>query len=491
VLIAAEARASYPAAQAAFARRDYVTSAPGFFFAYQNPRDGAERVKAEWGLAQSLHNLGFYYSASKYYSQIVLRGPRDGNTFFRPALEELGKINATISLGQGHIVQLFKNDVDPSLIPDAARGFYFYYRGIEHFNKKQESEARENFRRVPATSSYYLRAVFHQAVIAARSGRTSEAIGLFERVLASAGEDDRGDFLREQANLNIARVHYEEKRYREALGFYRLVPRESDNWLQTQFEGAWTFFMLQKHNETLGSILTLHSPFFENRFFPESYILSAITWLRLCRYDEVAGALGQFKQRYQPVFTDLKAMLSNYRENPKAFFALVYGYRTGSSDRYRRAWAVLDSLSRTDIYKEAADTIRFSDRELARIMDYRGKWGSTGLSDDLAGFLRKKKEVAESDAGRRLFDGASNSFAYLRELSEQSKMIGLEMRFGKIDALRTQINVGTAEKRVVFIGGMQELQVGQDIEYWPFQGEFWEDELGQYQYNVDSVCGKK
>ena len=40
-----------------------------------------------------------------------------------------------------------------------------------------------------------------------------------------------------------------------------------------------------------------------------------------------------------------------------------------------------------------------------------------------------------------------------------------------------------------FIGGLQELKVGQDLEYWPFQGEYWEDELGGYVYNVNSKCG--
>jgi hypothetical protein len=38
---------------------------------------------------------------------------------------------------------------------------------------------------------------------------------------------------------------------------------------------------------------------------------------------------------------------------------------------------------------------------------------------------------------------------------------------------------------------MQELNVTQDLEYWPFEGEYWEDELGGYVYNLDSKCNKK
>jgi hypothetical protein len=30
--------------------------------------------------------------------------------------------------------------------------------------------------------------------------------------------------------------------------------------------------------------------------------------------------------------------------------------------------------------------------------------------------------------------------------------------------------------------------LNQTLEYWPFEGEYWEDELGFYVYNLDSLC---
>ena len=64
------------------------------------------------------------------------------------------------------------------------------------------------------------------------------------------------------------------------------------------------------------------------------------------------------------------------------------------------------------------------------------------------------------------------------------------MNMGKISKLRGKLNIKSGEEnKVNFIGGLQELKVGQDLEYWPFQGEYWEDELGGYVYNVNSLCG--
>ncbi len=490
-MVSTPAYANYQAAQAALGRRDFATAASGFFQAFAYPKDRAEKAKAEWGLAQSLYSLGLYYSASKYYSVIVRRGNVPDNPFFRGALEKLGTINSTISLGQSHVVQLFKGKLDPAAVPGPARGFYFYYLGVEAFQAAQYEKAASFFRRVPAGSSYHIRATFHEGVIANLQGRHSQAISSFQRVINAAGRGDRGDELREAATINIARVHYETRRFRQAIAYYSQIPRGADNnWLDAVWEASWAFFLMQNHNSTLGNIHTIHSPFFENRFFPESFILQSITFLRLCKFDEVNKSLRTFRARYTPVLNDLNAMINQYNNNPKEFFRLVYSYRVGNLSRYKNAWEILDKLSRADSYKEAGDTVRFADRELARLGDYGGRWKQSGLLKELSDFLNGKKTWAITDAGRRLHKSARDYQAYLRDLSEQTRLIQAEQMLSVVDSLRSQLNISTADKRATFIGGMQELNVGDQLEYWPFEGEYWEDELGGYVYNIGSECKK-
>ena len=76
----------------------------------------------------------------------------------------------------------------------------------------------------------------------------------------------------------------------------------------------------------------------------------------------------------------------------------------------------------------------------------------------------------------------------MKELSRQTEFINAEMLLNRVDALRASLRVSTAEKRINFIGGFQTLSLSQELEYWPFQGEYWEDELGYYVYNLDSSC---
>jgi tetratricopeptide (TPR) repeat protein len=480
--------ANYDQAQRALSARSYMDAAALFYQAYAFPRTASERLKAEWGLAESLYRSGYLYSASRYYSVIVRRGAIASNPFFRGAMEQLGRINSTISLGQSHIVQLFKTRINPSVIPGEARGFYFYYLGVEAYSRNRFEEARKHFDRVPQSSPYYAGAIFHLGVVNNLSGRHSAAIAMFERVLSSNTITTE---MREMALLNIARVHYETTQYQRSIQFYRQIPRNSSNWLDSLWEASWAFFLMQNHNSALGNIHTIHSPFFNDRFYPETYILQAITFLRLCRYDEVRKSLILFRDRYKGTFDELKQLMSRYDRNPKGFFRLVYDYRVGQQRSFPNSTAIFDSLSRTDNYKEAQDTIRFSDSELARLSSVGGNWRTTGLHAEITKFLNSKKDVAQADAGVRLYRKAASFYAYLKELSDQTGLIQAEMLEGKLENLRSRINISTKSNRVEFIGGMQELSLAQRYEFWPFEGEYWEDELGYYVYNLESICRRQ
>jgi tetratricopeptide (TPR) repeat protein len=384
-------------------------------------------------------------------------------------------------------VQLFKTEIRLSDVPGPARGFYFYYKGVEAFGDRSLETAEKYFSMVPAGSPYQLGAQFHEGVISNLKGRHSRAIALFEKVLAGTRERSDMKELQEMSLMNIARVNYEIKRFPEAISYYGQIPRDSENWLDAIWEASWAFFFMEKFNNSLGNIHTIHSPFFENRFYPEAYILQSITFLRMCRYDQVKESMRRFKDRYQPVFGDVKGMLNRFKGDPKGFFKYVYDYRKGDLNSYRRAEEIVKKLSQVDSFKEAMDTIRFTDRELNALRNYR-EWQSSGLLESLNQFLESKKSAAVLDAGQRMYKEGTTYYTELLELSNQTKLIVAEMQLGKLASLRALIKVTGEDKKTQFIGGMQKLNINQTLEYWPFEGEYWEDELGFYVYNMASRC---
>ena len=88
---------------------------------------------------------------------------------------------------------------------------------------------------------------------------------------------------------------------------------------------------------------------------------------------------------------------------------------------------------------------------------------------------------------------ALEDYRLLVDLSSQTKLIKAEVSLKRLQRLRNIIKAGKANNKVEFIGGLQQLNINQTLEYWPFEGEYWEDELGFYVYNLESSCssGKK
>jgi tetratricopeptide (TPR) repeat protein len=473
---------------------DFVNAAR-MFYQVQVGSTGDIKAKSEFGLADSLKRLGLEYSSAFFYSKIVAQGPK--GDFFQLSLQALSQINSKTPLGRASISGLFSTKIDPLQVPEKARGFYFFYRGVEIFEsgKNQASDssntvvrARSEFERVPGDSPYYAQAQYYLGVIAAVSKDSDAALAHFSRVQKAASTS----VMKQLAIMNLARTFYEKKEFKKSFNYYSQIERDSDLWLQSVFEGAWAFFMIQKHNNSLGNVHTIHSPFFANRFFPESYILNAITYLRLCRYNALKQQLQKFQERYKPTFVDLKGMLSKYNNQPAAFFSVIGRYNsTNQLKEYTAATEVIDSMSRSDAFREAKSVVDGLDSELQQLRKYTAKLEMSGLADVLRTSFDQRKSETTSRAGEDLFSQAVQQYRYLRDLSDQTRLINLEMLSGKTDELRSKFNAEAIVNDGTQWGeGMKPLNLKQQLEYWPFEGEYWEDELGGYVYNIDSMCGQ-
>ena len=92
----------------------------------------------------------------------------------------------------------------------------------------------------------------------------------------------------------MARAYYQKKDYPNSIEYYSKIKRFSDYWHIALQESSWAFFMMGKHNNALGNIHTIHSPYLEKIFIPESYMLSAAAFVRLCRFTKAKDILKKF-----------------------------------------------------------------------------------------------------------------------------------------------------------------------------------------------------
>lgn len=65
---------------------------------------------------------------------------------------------------------------------------------------------------------------------------------------------------------------------------------------------------------------------------------------------------------------------------------------------------------------------------------------------------------------------------------EQANYLKVEIVTGEKELIEGQ--KGLPPKRVVDV----ETSVGENYHFWPYAGEYWEDELGAYVYTTESSC---
>ena len=323
------------------------------------------------------------------------------------------------------------------------------------------------------------------ALAALAAGDPAQATKEFLAVAALALP--RGDAAaaerREKAYLQLARLAYQRSDDALATTLYDRVGRGAPQWLDALFEASWAHFRRGEDERALGNLLTLHAPFFQERFFPESFILKALVLYENCRYADARAALADFQRRYQPLHDGLAQALSQI-PTPQAAAELLargpVGVQQAVPAAAREEVARLEQGS--DLRGALAAAAQLA-QEIDSIDRRPDPFRASPLVARVAPLARQARARLLETAGRRLIARLDHERATLRELLGQS--------------LRLSYEIAGREKELATSGPDAALsaqphrdppQVGDDEELWPFQGEYWRDELGSYRYQLGRRC---
>ncbi len=76
----------------------------------------------------------------------------------------------------------------------------------------------------------------------------------------------------------------------------------------------------------------------------------------------------------------------------------------------------------------------------------------------------------------------------LRDLFEQSNFLRFEMISGKKEVVKKEIAGKGLDREKVDEDSSRDYYVQNSYEYWPFTGEYWLDEIGNYHYVGVQAC---
>ncbi len=477
---------SYNRGLSAFNAGDYEIAAEIFFGLTEEGRDPDLRPRAQYYLGQSLARKGLYVSALVEYAAIVAAGK--AHPLYLKAVEGLVDLQDRLN-DQDLIPNLLNNYVsdDWKSLPPAAFARANYLVATIQVRRGNLERARRLLLSVPPDSEVYPKSRYLLGVVMIDpkfpgGPREAEALSAFESVLAlpAQGRSDLEN-TRQLALLAVGRLYYGQRQYGKAVEAYDRIPRFSRFWNQALFENGFARFQNDDPGGALGSLQALHAPQFAGAFEPESWILKSTIYYFNCLYDEARGSLKEFDRIYLPMAEALRPLLGPNERDVRDFFRVVSDPAAGiprpillwvrSSERMIAVFEVL-----AQIEKEKA------------ALRSESRWRSGRMGPELIAALDQNADTLRQVGGQleknRLVEAAEN----IKGFADQAEII----RFEITKAEKELAESGIDQKKLLAEQKLyRPAMPGEDWNYWKFQGEFWIDEIGYYQYTLKRGCPGK
>lgn len=360
--------------------------------------------------------------------------------------------------------------------------------------KEHTEQADKLIAQVNATSPFGARAKFLQGLVLYKLGKDNDALEAFKTVvrLTKPGEPEADERLRELAFFQLARTHFGAKQPSYSIFYYDKIDRDSPAWLDAIYEASWAEFRLGNFEKALGNLLTLHSPFFRDEYYPESYILKAVSYYENCRYPEAKEILTDFLKKYEPVEAEL-VKLTERDQGPAKYYEILDNLRSGGNelagnDQTRAAilTQILTIALADNELKHLDASYREVDGELKSFSAQGAGFPQSRLAAQLQEALGKVRDELARDAGRavkRTLEGERES---IKTLIQQSVRIDIETSRAeqeRIEASLRKEQSAPKDKDREFVEWTNDERA-----VWPFVGEYWRDELGTYQLTLAHSC---
>ena len=139
----------------------------------------------------------------------------------------------------------------------------YYIMGIRSLASNELNDARKYLGQVSSKSTLYRKARYLESIIYNKQGKLKSAKRAFMDVVRHpfAAKDKaelaKQEHLMDLALINIGRMYYKIERFDDASKYFDLVRHESAYWPRPSSQGAWSNFMQNNLNHTLGQLLTI------------------------------------------------------------------------------------------------------------------------------------------------------------------------------------------------------------------------------------------
>jgi len=435
---------------------------------------------AEVELARCLYEQGLPLSSYLVISRVVDAG--QAHPGFVSAVPLLLKLSVLLEGDTSLLERLAIYDEKD--VPEDARDRVNYLAGRFSYVRGDLDAAEARLLRVGTTDEeLYLRAKFLAAVVNVRQGAAGKALEAFKDILRfREGSGARSDFaekIYERTYLNMARLFYSVGDFETAIKYYSKIEKYSEFWLQTLFEASWAYFRLGDYSKAMGNLWTISSPYFEDEFYPEAFLIEANILFERCHFDEALDIVTRFHEQYYKLYTELKTQLKKYEDPNEFYFYLARLSKQGGNLSLELKRIFNAAFMNQNIKRLLGMVVRITD-EMKRVEELT----KNPLWNELAA-----ETLVEIGSYRDLIVGEAGdqTKTRLREVYSEIKGLlakGIKLKIETINARKKLPEQAAIGKTIIDPDAV----TPRDHLYFPFNGEYWRDELDSYYFVIESVC---
>jgi len=472
--------------------------------------DEGNKQIAQYNLAIALYRLKLYQASYNIFS-LVADNPN--HLKFNETLLWLSKLATQLPEPADIIERVgkYKSDAIARFNNPNQRELYWqlnYLLGRYKYRNRQYEEAIRLFQNVDKQSKYYIKSQFFMGISYVQLRRSVPAVKAFNKIVVALDEgiegvEDEGR-MRDLAFLSMARTYYtasiklddnnvptvDATKLSAAVKYWNKIDVASEYWLDGLFEESWAYFMAGDYPRALGNIHTIQSPFFPNAVYPEADILKAVIYFSNCQYDEATTVVARFKLKYEPVKKELESVLARYKGDGKEaeLFKFLRDVRDGKAELPQTIRPIVENALGDRQLLRNIEYVRVLEEEERTFKSAPASFRNSPLGGDVQDALDLARDVAVRNAGTLARARFQRTIDEINEHLRDSAKILIDVTAAQRNKLEQVVQAGQVSKAESKIMGV----VNPDEEHvlWPFDGEYWRDELGFYRQVVISNCGR-
>ncbi len=287
--------------------------------------------------------------------------------------------------------------------------------------------ARDWGAKVPSAHPKYFQALYMKAVAEYALGSEKQSLSTQEKLMellkASTDQD-----VRTLAAVNLGRLQFQSGKFQAAQKSLHAVDKNHPLWIQSLLEMGWSQLQYGDFAGAIGNMYSIHSPFFQYVYKPESYVVRTIGYLNLCQYADAYRTLSTLEKDYRPALAKIESYIKENR-HAKNFYQTVRTY--------------MRSKSTSDIDGLPPQVIR----EMARHKDFLNLQGAFNRNVD------EKQKVQNLDGAiRRNMNRANHLISSTQErlarLDQELKSLGTAQSKSVRTELQVQAEIQSEQQRL-------------------------------------------